>query len=49
MRLLSNLIDIYLLLVIGLMAWQLTGREKRARRARTENANGHGVHDESSS
>ena len=40
---------ILLALVIGLMAWQLTGREKRPRRARTENANGHGVHDESSS
>ena len=40
---------ILLALVIGLMAWQLTGREKRPRRARSENADGHGVHDESSS
>ena len=40
---------ILLVLVVGLMAWQLTGRENRARHARSENANGHGVHDESSS
>jgi hypothetical protein len=39
---------ILLALVIGLMAWQLTG-QKRPRRARPENADGHGVHDESSS
>jgi hypothetical protein len=40
---------ILLVLVVGLMAWQLTGREKRPRHARSENPNGHGVHDESSS
>ena len=39
---------ILLALVIGLMAWQLTGREKRSRQARTENADGRGIHDESS-
>jgi hypothetical protein len=36
-------------LVVGLMAWQLTGREKRVRESegRTESANGRGVRDES--
>lgn len=36
-------------LVVGLMAWQLTGREKRARESegRRESANGRGVRDES--
>ena len=40
---------ILLALVIGLMAWQLTGRERAPRRdnPRTESANGRGVHDES--
>jgi len=36
---------ILLALVIGLMVWQLTGREGRPRRR--EGANGHGVRDES--
>ncbi len=39
---------ILLALVIGLMVWQLSGREKRSRHARTENADGRGMHDESS-
>lgn len=36
-------------LVVGLMAWQLTARDKRARESesRTESANGRGVRDES--
>ena len=39
---------ILLALVIGLMAWQLTGREHAPRdRSRAESANGRGVHDES--
>ena len=40
---------ILLALVIGLMAWQLTGRDKRPHRdqPRRRNANGRGVHDES--
>ena len=39
---------ILLALVVGLMTWQLTGREKQARseNAREERANGRGVHDE---
>ena len=37
---------ILLALVIGLMVWQLTGREHRPRHARPENANGRGTHDE---
>jgi hypothetical protein len=40
---------ILLALVIGLMAWQLTGRERRPRHQhpRPEGANGRGVRDES--
>jgi hypothetical protein len=40
---------ILLALVIGLMVWQLTGRERRPRpdNSQTESANGHGVRDES--
>jgi hypothetical protein len=37
-------------LVVGLMAWQLTRRERReraSRRADTDRPNGHGVRDES--
>ena len=39
---------ILLALVIGLMVWQLTGRERPRRdHSRAERANGRGVHDES--
>lgn len=38
---------ILLALVIGLMVWQLSGRDPRSRHARSENPNGRGVHDES--
>ena len=38
---------ILLALVIGLMVWQLTGRERRPQRDNPESANGRGVHDES--
>jgi hypothetical protein len=40
---------ILLALVIGLMVWQLTGRERGPRpdSRQTESANGRGVHDES--
>jgi hypothetical protein len=39
---------ILLALVIGLMVWQLTGRDKRGRRdkPRRESADGRGIHDE---
>jgi hypothetical protein len=39
---------ILLALVIGLMAWQLTGRDKRGRRdePRRESTDGRGIHDE---
>ena len=39
---------ILLALVIGLMVWQLTGRERPRRdHSRAENPNGRGMHDES--
>ena len=40
---------IIITLVVGLMAWQLTRRERRERasRAKAERPNGHGVRDES--